>query len=400
MSEVFLIVFLLFVSSLAAFVYIHSRRTEQSANANEDSGLTTAAMTSRKRSVLITGTSACSIGSALAMAFAKRGFLTFATARDVSKIDRHLAGHPDVYTIPLDVTSQQSINAACKFVVDKTGSKLDYLVNNAGIGYTMPLADFDEEKAKRVFDVNFWGVLKVTKVFMPSLVNAKGTVVNVSSVGAVVNTPWIGEFPSSRTDLSKFSHSVSWPTREKTTIHLTSIVIGIYSASKAALTTASDTLRLELKPLGVNVVTAMVGSIETKFHTNNIVSTLPPNSLYRSVEQYIQDTASGKNAPKGTNATVFAENLVKDVLQGKKGKLWRGNMASMTKWASQCVPWGSLDGMVANGRGVDKLEASAPLLPREPANRKGLSAKGKEELVNSRLGGSPITDRIRARPSG
>ncbi|KAF7511585.1 hypothetical protein GJ744_004173 [Endocarpon pusillum] len=283
-------------------------------------------MTTPQRSVLITGTSAGSIGSALAIAFAKRGFLTFATARDVSKIDQHLTSLDNVHIIPLDVTSRNSIDCAYNVVAEKTGAKLDYLVNNAGTGYTTPLADFDEEKAKKVFDVNFWGVLNVTKVFMPALVSAKGTVVNISSVGAVVHTPWIG----------------------------------IYSASKAALTTASETLRLELKPLGVDVVTAMVGSIETKFFTNNIPSTLPPNSLYKSIEHYIQDTDSGKNVPKGTNAAVFAEHLVKDVLQGKKGQLWRGNMASMTKWASQCIPWGSLDGMVASGRGVDKLKRSAP----------------------------------------
>lgn len=164
------------------------------------------------------------------------------------------------------------------------------------------------------------------------------------------------------------------------------------------MTTASETLRLELKPLGVNVVTAMVGSIETKFHTNNIPLVLPDNSRYKRIEQYIQDTDSGKNSPKGTNATVFAEQLVKDVLQGKKGQLWRGNMASMTKWASQCIPWGSLDGMVASGRGVDKLKGPAPPPAQKPANGKGSPTKGKNGSLN-RLGGS-ATDMRKTHPSG
>lgn len=191
MSEFFVAVSLLFMTSLI-FVYIHYHRIK-SANANVDSDLTTAAMTARQRSVLITGTSACSIGSALALAFADRGFLTFATARDVSKIDGQLKDHDKVHIVPLDVTSPKSIDYAYKAVVEMTDGKLDYLVNNAGTGYTTPLAEFDEEKARKVFDVNFWGVLNVTKVFMPSLVRAKGTVVNISSVGAVVHTPWIGK---------------------------------------------------------------------------------------------------------------------------------------------------------------------------------------------------------------
>ena len=52
---------------------------------------------------------------------------------------------------------------------------------------------------------------------------------------------------------------------------------------------------------------------------------------------------------------VLAKQLVDDVLKGKKGQVWRGKMSSMTKWVSTCVPWRTLDGMVANGRGVDEL---------------------------------------------
>jgi 1-acylglycerone phosphate reductase len=91
------------------------------------------------------------------------------------------------------VTSQESIRAAYNFVASKTNGRLDYLVNNAGAGYTTPLVDFDDRKGRAVFDVNFWGLLSVTKAFMPLVAKVKGTVVNISSVGAVVHTPWIGK---------------------------------------------------------------------------------------------------------------------------------------------------------------------------------------------------------------
>jgi len=134
--------------------------------------------------------------------------------------------------------------------------------------------------------------------------------------------------------------------------------IGIYSASKAALTIASETLRIELSPFGVKVLTVMVGSISTKFHENNPPFHLPVESLYRPIEHAIVDSDSGKHSPEGPegmNVNVFAEHLVADVLGGKTGQIWRGKMASMTRWVSTWVPWGLLDGMVTKGRGVDEL---------------------------------------------
>lgn len=97
-------------------------------------------------------------------------------------------------------------------------------------------------------------------------------------------------------------------------------------------------------------------------------STLPSNSLYRNIQQFIKDTDSGKLSPPGTDVNVFAEQLVGDVLKGKKGQVWRGKMAKMTKWVSAWVPWGMLDGMVAKGRGLDRLQAAAG--PRRLAGAK------------------------------
>ena len=149
-------------------------------------------MASPSRSVLITGASNGSVGSALAVVFAAQGFTVFATLRDVSKIDPALAALQNIHVITLDVTSDTSIAAALEFVTIKTKTALDCLVNNAGFIYTSPLVDVDMETARRVFDVNFWGVLSITKAFMPLLKNSRGTVVNISSVGAIVHTPYLG----------------------------------------------------------------------------------------------------------------------------------------------------------------------------------------------------------------
>ena len=129
----------------------------------------------------------------MAFALAKRGHRVFATARNPSKIPSELAVLSVVTTLELDVTSTESVSKAVDAVARATEQGLDVLVNNAGAGYTMPLLDVDIEEAQRLFDANIWGSLRTTQGFSELLIAAKGRVFNVSSVGAFVNTPWLGK---------------------------------------------------------------------------------------------------------------------------------------------------------------------------------------------------------------
>ncbi len=142
------------------------------------------------KSILITGTSAGGIGSALAFTFQKQGYLVFATARSPSKIDQELVDLPNVEVLTLDVTSTSSIASAVEAVKTKTSGTLDVLLNNSGGGYLMPLIDLDLDAAKAVFEVNLWGLLAMTKAFAPLLVKSKGTVVNISSIGGKLVQPF------------------------------------------------------------------------------------------------------------------------------------------------------------------------------------------------------------------
>ena len=142
------------------------------------------------KSVLISGCSVGGIGSGLAEAFQKRGLQVFATARTASKMS-HLENLPNVTLITLDVTSPSSITDALKVVEAKTGGALDYLVNNSGLGYVMPTLDLDIAQGKRLFDVNFWGALAVIQAFAPLVIAARGSIVNISSVGGHVSPPFM-----------------------------------------------------------------------------------------------------------------------------------------------------------------------------------------------------------------
>lgn len=146
------------------------------------------------KAVLVTGTSAGGIGSAIALSFQKRNFVVFAAVREPAKA-AHLAPLPGVHILTMDVTSAASIAAAAQTVQAGTNGKgLDILVNNSGTGYTVPLADANLEQGKKMFEVNFWGVLAVCQAFIPQLAANKGTIVTISSVGGVMATPWIGKF--------------------------------------------------------------------------------------------------------------------------------------------------------------------------------------------------------------
>lgn len=144
------------------------------------------------KSVLITGCSEGGIGSALALAFQKRNLRVFATARDPSKMV-HLSELPNVTLLQLDPTSKSSVEEAAKVVSAKTGGVLDYLINNAGQVMTAPTLDIDIDKAKEMYEINVWGMIRVTQVLSPLVIASRGSIVNISSVSAKLYIPWVGK---------------------------------------------------------------------------------------------------------------------------------------------------------------------------------------------------------------
>lgn len=142
------------------------------------------------KSILITGCSAGGIGSALALELAKRGHHIFATARTVSKIPAELTNLSNVTVLTLDVTSTESLVGAAK-IVSESGRSLDALINNAGGGYVAPVLDVDIEEAKKLYDTNVWGCIRAIQAFADLLIASRGRIINLCSIGGVLNMPWI-----------------------------------------------------------------------------------------------------------------------------------------------------------------------------------------------------------------
>ncbi|KAH7098076.1 hypothetical protein BKA62DRAFT_813891 [Auriculariales sp. MPI-PUGE-AT-0066] len=270
-----------------------------------------------QRTVLITGCSEGGLGAALARAFQARGFHVFATVRNANKAGA-LGDVENIEVLNLDVKSEDSIQQCVREVEQRTGGTLDVLVNNAGADFVMPLLDTQIEQAKALYDLNVWGVLATTQAFVPMLIKAKGTIVDICSVGAVLPMAWSG----------------------------------IYNSSKAANNFLSETLRLEIEPLGVRVITVMAGGIETPIHENAGKLELPLSSYYQAAQGHISDQRSGAKKPGAQRPEVTARNIVHDVVNGRRGQIWRGGNASTIWWLVWLLPKGAVEWML--NKGVDR----------------------------------------------
>lgn len=237
----------------------------------------------------------------MAEEFAAHGYQVLASVRDRNKAAHFLGttSSPSfsIDVIDLDVTSTESIPQAAEDIRRRylPDGKLDVLVNNAGLGYTGPLIESDLATARQLYDVNVIGLLAVTRAFAPMLIAAKGKLVNISSIGGLLAMPWTGkqeDFNSygSKPVVLPFLYPRQYSILEFMKIQRRRILsrakvnseeditnakpefvhgLGLYHSSKAAVTILSETLRLELAPLGVTVITGMLGSIRTNFHSND-----------------------------------------------------------------------------------------------------------------------------------
>jgi short-subunit dehydrogenase len=175
--------------------------------------------------ILVTGASA-GIGLSIATMLQAKGHTVYGASRNIDRLQS-----PSFKTIKMDVTDDASVKAAVDKIIKAEG-KIDVLVNNAGNGVTGPAYAMPVEYAKKQFEVNFFGVVRVSSAVIPKMIEAgKGLVINVSSLAGLFGLPYQG----------------------------------LYSASKYAIEGYSQSLRMELKSTGVKVVVINPGDFKTDF---------------------------------------------------------------------------------------------------------------------------------------
>jgi len=176
----------------------------------------------------VTGASS-GIGESTALKLKDLGYTVYGAARRVERMTA--LADQGVHILKMDVTDDASMVAGIEAIIADTG-RIDVLVNNAGYGSYGAVEDVPMSEAKYQFEVNIFGLARLTQLVLPHMREQKsGYIVNVSSVGGKIYEP-LG----------------AW-----------------YHATKFAVEGLSDSLRLELKPFGVHVVVIEPGAIATEW---------------------------------------------------------------------------------------------------------------------------------------
>jgi NAD(P)-dependent dehydrogenase (short-subunit alcohol dehydrogenase family) len=178
-----------------------------------------------KGNVFITG-AAAGIGAATTSRLAEAGYRVFA---GVHRETGSLASIPGVAPVAIDVTDPSVVENAAKAVADATGGDgLRAVINNAGVIVSGPLELVPAEQLSRQFEINTLGPARVTQAFLPLVREGKGRIINISAPTARVPIPF-----------------------------------SLIGATKAALESLSDSLRIELRAWGIPVVVIEPGGTDT-----------------------------------------------------------------------------------------------------------------------------------------
>jgi NAD(P)-dependent dehydrogenase (short-subunit alcohol dehydrogenase family) len=154
--------------------------------------------------VLVTGASS-GIGRAIAQRFAERGWRVFGT----DPLDAAAAASGTVRGLVLDVRDDASVADAVATALGEAG-RIDVLVNNAGLAVVGPLEEISVEQAIAQFDVNLFGVLRVTNAVLPVMRRqGAGRIVNVGSLAGLLPLPYMGIYSASKHALEGYSGALA-----------------------------------------------------------------------------------------------------------------------------------------------------------------------------------------------
>ncbi len=227
-----------------------------------------------KKIVLITGASS-GIGKSTAKKLIKQGYIVYATARRTERLKE--LEDVGLKTMFLDVTDDKSMKKVVDTIISEQG-KIDILINNAGYGSLGPIQNVSIEEAKHQFEVNVFGLARLTQLVLPYMIKRRsGKIINISSVAGKV----------------------------------TSIINGWYSASKFAVEALSDALRLEVKPFGIEVIIIEPEGIESEWHVIAIKHLLNASrtTAYKKIAENMAQTMNKRHTRGAEPLEVIAETI-------------------------------------------------------------------------------------------
>ncbi|KAL1920291.1 uncharacterized protein VTP21DRAFT_1437 [Calcarisporiella thermophila] len=249
-----------------------------------------------RKVVIVTGCSKNGIGYSLCEEFAKNNCRVFATARRVEAMEGLEA--LGIEKLHLDVCDRKSIDKAVKTVIEQAG-RIDILVNNAGVLKVGPIIEMPLEEIKSIYDANVFGVISVIQAVVPFMAKqGSGKIVNVGSVAGILNYPFGGG----------------------------------YNSSKAALHSLSDILRLELKPLNIDVMVIAPGAVATSIAKNasdnqgyELSSDSPYSTIRNAIQKAIVQRINISQEGTKTTSEAFAKNIARQILRKNSLYIFAGD---------------------------------------------------------------------------
>ncbi|QND52272.1 oxidoreductase [Phyllobacterium sp. 628] len=254
------------------------------------------------RVALVTGASS-GIGLVTAQALRRDGYRVFGTSR------KPMPNTPDGITMLIcDVTDDVSVQAAVDEVLSRTG-QIDLLVNNAGIGLLGGAEESSVAQAKTVFDVNVFGVLRMTNAVLPIMRRQRsGRIVNLSSILGLIPSPYNA----------------------------------LYASTKHAIEGYSESLDHEVRTQGIRVVLVEPGVTHTSFE-ENLTRPDQPLAVYDTIranaEKLMRDLIEKGDAPEIVAATVVrAANA-----PSPKRRYTAGKVAGQVRFMRRFLPEAFVD---------------------------------------------------------
>jgi NAD(P)-dependent dehydrogenase (short-subunit alcohol dehydrogenase family) len=166
-------------------------------------------MTANRPVALVTGASS-GIGKAATLALVRAGFDVVGTSRNASRV----TPGGGVTFLDLDVTSDESVTTAVQQVIERFG-RIDVLVNNAGLGAAGAAEESSLAQDQRLFDVNVFGAIRMTKAVLPHMrAQGGGRIINISSVLGFLPAPYMASYAASKHAIEGYSESLDHELRE------------------------------------------------------------------------------------------------------------------------------------------------------------------------------------------
>jgi len=264
-----------------------------------------------KKIAVVTGASS-GIGAETAKLLVKHGFVVYGAARRVDKMQRLL--EDGIRLLEMDVTDDASMVNGVGEVLAAEG-RVDVLVNNAGYGSYGALEDVPMHEARYQFEVNIFGMARLTQLVLPTMrQQGSGRIINISSIGGKIGEP----------------HG-AW-----------------YHATKFAVEGLSDSLRMELKQFGIDVVIIEPGAIKTEWNAiarENLLKVSGQTAYGQLAAKHVQMLL---NADKwGSEAIVVAKTIAKSATVGKpKTRYATGGGAKLILFARKLLSDRQFDGVM------------------------------------------------------